>query len=153
MVDLIRGFNLKSTGSGIMQVPQPLTDEQKSQVKSILSNYDPSNISSDDARTIFKSFRDAGIRPASGLKETIAESGFNSEQLRTLARSESNLNFVSENTASTSSGINMSSLQSLATILSKYDLENMSSDEQKELYAQLNEEGLLRSGSLIDLSA
>jgi hypothetical protein len=152
MVDRLQGFSQRSMGSGIMQIPLPLTSEQKDQVKSILSHYDSSNLSSDDARSIFQSFREGGIRPAPGLKEAIADAGFNAEQLRKLARSENNSNSWSGYNNSYSNGIKMSSLKSLVSILSQYDLENMSADEQKELYAQLNEEGLLRPGSQIDLS-
>jgi hypothetical protein len=152
MVDRLQGFNQRSMGSGMMQIPLPLTGEQKEQVKSILSHYDSSNLSSDDARAIFQSFRESGIRPALGLKETIAEAGFNAEQLRTLARTENNASSLIENSNLSSNGIKMASLKSLISILSQYDLENMSAEEQKELYTQLNEEGLLKPGSQIDLS-
>lgn len=48
-----------------------LTDDQKSAIQDILSNYDPENITKEDAKEIWQAFQDAGIQPQEGLKEVI----------------------------------------------------------------------------------
>ena len=50
--------------------PAPLTDDQKTAVQSILSQYDPKNLSSSDAQSIFKSLREAGVGPSPDLRKT-----------------------------------------------------------------------------------
>ena len=157
MVDPIQGFTSGHT-SGIMKVPQPLTEDQKSQVKTILNQYDPSNISTGEAKKVFQSFREAGIGPASGLKEAITEAGFSADKLRTLARSENNPyarrqeELMSENSTAGQDKDAMARLQSLQSILGQYNLSDLSVEQEKELFSRLNEAGLMKSGSMIDLS-
>jgi len=59
----------------------PLTDAQKGQMQEILSKYDSSRVTTEDARSIMQSFRDAGIKPARGMKETIQAAGFDANEL------------------------------------------------------------------------
>jgi hypothetical protein len=59
----------------------PLTDDQKSQMQEILSQYDSSHVTTEDARSIMQAFRDAGIKPARGMKETIQAAGFDTKEL------------------------------------------------------------------------
>ncbi len=141
-------------GAGGTQPPPPppqqsqeLTDEQKSTIEEILSEYDPDNITEDDAKEIFQKFSDAGIQPAAGMKEAIEEAGFDAEQIREWAMPDiGNMGY-----SSSSQGINTSALQSLQTILNQYDFSNLSSDKQESLYTQLQSAGLLYSGTIIDI--
>ena len=69
-------------GVGAMMGPDrqinktPLTDAQKSKMQEILSQYDSSRVTTEDARSIMQAFRDADIKPARGMKETIQAAGF-----------------------------------------------------------------------------
>jgi hypothetical protein len=115
-----------------------LTDDQKKQVQSILSKYDPNNLTAQDARAIFTQFRDAGIPPAKGMGEAIEAAGFDAEKLRSLGMpqpdNQENLFWASQNSTR---GLNTSMLQSLQQILSQYDVTNLSADEEKRLITQL----------------
>lgn len=138
-------------GAGGMPPPPPseLTEEQKDKIDEILSEYDPENITEEQAKEIFEKFREAGIQPAAGMKEAIEEAGFDAEQLREWGMPDiGNLGY-----SSSSQGVNASALQSLQTILNQYDFSNLSSEKQESLYAQLQSAGLLYSGTIIDIGA
>jgi Spy/CpxP family protein refolding chaperone len=61
-----------------------LTDEQKAAVKSILSKYNISTMTADNAKAIHKAFRDAGLRSGPGLNAAVTAAGFNPDTLRDL---------------------------------------------------------------------
>lgn len=63
---------------------QPLTAEQKAQVKAILSRYDESSLTAKDARAINDAFRAAGLRGGSALQEAIEEAGFDPRKISEL---------------------------------------------------------------------
>lgn len=138
-------------GAGGMQGPPPpppqreLTEEEKTKIEEILSEYDPENITEEDAKEIFEKFMEAGIQPAAGMKEAIEEAGFDAEQLRKWGMPEPPSQGYS------AQGINTSALQSLQTILNQYDLGNLTSETQSSLYAQLQSSGLLYSGTIINI--
>jgi len=71
-------------GMGGMRPEQALTDDQKTEAQSILSQYDAENITEEDAQSIFDQFREAGIQPGKDLDEVIEEAGFDSNELRSL---------------------------------------------------------------------
>ncbi len=62
-----------------------LTEKQIEQVKSILSNYNSSKLTSDDAIKINDSFRNAGVKNGPTLHQVIREAGFDPEELGRLA--------------------------------------------------------------------
>ena len=55
---------------------QPLTDEQKETVNSILSKYDSSNMTTDKVESLKAEFVEAGIKPSEDLKGIMEEAGF-----------------------------------------------------------------------------
>lgn len=158
MTDNIQGIG-HMYGNRAFPAPQPLTDEQKSQVQSILSQYDPSKVSAEDAKNIFKAFRQADIQPGPDLKNAISAAGFDADNLRSLARPERHHGhgYGHHHRAASGSGngVDMSTLQSLQSILNQYDLSNMSPDQEKELLSELNNAGLrgVGSGFVINKSA
>jgi len=155
MTDNIQGVG-SMYGNRTFPTPHPLTDEQKSQVQSILSQYDPSNVSAEDAKNIFKAFRQADIRLGPDLKNTISAAGFDAGNLLSIARSDGH-GYGHRTGAASAPGnrVNMSTLQSLQSILNQYDLTNMSPDQEKEILSKLNDAGLrgIGSGFVINKSA
>ena len=132
-----------------------LTDDQKKQVQSILSQFDPKSLTAADAQSIFKQLQQVGIQPGKGLKDTIQGAGFNTDQLAALAApNEGHRLRHNENaqSAAETNGINTSALQTLQSILNQFDLKNMSSDQQKSLISQLDQAGLLQAGKTININ-
>ena len=88
-----------------------------------------------------------------GLKEAIESAGFDAEKLRSLAmpqETSQNMFWASQNSSTT---VNKSSLQTLKSILSQYDLSSLSTDQETSLITQLSQSGLLQSGSTLNLGA
>jgi Spy/CpxP family protein refolding chaperone len=130
-------------GNGLFASSQTLTSDQKSQIQSILSQYDPANLTASDAKSILHSLRKAGIRPGEGLKDELSTSGFDLGKLFSLAKPSE-----SDQTEGTgiSGGIDVTALQQLKSILDRYDLTDLSTDEQSQLVSQLNSSGLIDTG-------
>jgi hypothetical protein len=147
-------FNL-----GQMQGPQSLTEDQKSTVQSILSQYDPDSVSAEDAKSIFKSLRKAGIQLSPDLRDAITSAGFDADALRDKAGIQGPRpggpppGGGQGGPGGGAAGIDTSKLQSLQSILSQYDLTSLSDDEQDDLFTRLSSAGLVQSGNVIDLSA
>jgi predicted transcriptional regulator YheO len=164
MVSSISSIGINSTvGIGSSQNMQSLTDEQKQKIADILSKYDAKNLTADDAKAIFKAFKEAGITPAKGMKEAIEAAGFDAEKLRSEGMSDADKAghkpppppppSSSDSSSDSSSTVNVSALKSLQDILSQYDLTNLSSEDQTSLVSKLQEQGLLNTGYLIDLKS
>lgn len=155
----IQGIGSMQQAMGMQRPPQALlTDEQKTKITDILSQYDASNVTEDDAKAIFKAFKEAGIRPGPGMRETIEAAGFDAEELREMGMSDSDKQGPPPPPPSGGGGqgqsVSVSALKSLQSILSQYDLTNLSSDEESDLITKLNESGLMMSaGNIIDLTA
>jgi len=154
MIDSISG-SMAMSGMSTMFEPKTLTDEQKSKIEEILSNYDADSITEEDAKAIFEAFKEAGITPCAGMKEAIEAAGFDAEELRTLAGENHAPPPPPPSSDTQNTSINQSALQSLQTILNDYDLSEFSEEEQSELLTRLQEAGLLQytSGLTIDISA
>ncbi len=60
------------------------TDEQKATVASILSQYDASSLTAENAKAINNAFRDAGFRAGPGLRDAIEAAGFDPETISRL---------------------------------------------------------------------
>src|SRR5664279_485865 len=137
---------------------QTLSDDQKKTLSSILKNYDPTKLTSSDAKAIFQSLQQAGIQPSKDLTDTLKTAGFDPQKMRQLAgggrhhHHHQDAAAVSSSTGS-SSQINLSSLQSLQSVLGQYDLNNLSTDQSKKLQSQLTDLGLAQPGSTINLTA
>jgi len=143
MTDSIQGVG-SGSGMGAFPTSQPLSADQKSQVHSILSNYDPSKLTTDNARAIFKAFRQDGIKPGKDLFTTLKAAGFDPQQLRALARpvgqsgspdTSSTLGgaISSGGPSSNSSAINSEMLKMIQSILSQFETATTSSDQTDPL--------------------
>jgi hypothetical protein len=153
MVDQIQGMG-SMMGAGMSFKTEALTADQKSQIKSILSQYDPDKITKEDAKSIFKAFRDAGIKPSPGMKEAIEEVGFDAEDLRAKGKPEGPPPPPPQGAGNNkSSGVNLSALKSLQDILNEYDLTNMTDEDESGLLSTLQQQGFMNPGIMIDLKS
>lgn len=64
---------------------QPITAEQKIQIKQILSVYNASKLTAVEAKAIQNKFREAGIHAGPETNDAITAAGFDPEELRKLA--------------------------------------------------------------------
>ncbi|MCE9615252.1 MAG: Spy/CpxP family protein refolding chaperone [Lentisphaerae bacterium] len=69
----------------LAQDTTPLTQAQTTQVKAILSKYDPNALTADQAQAIHEAFRQVGLRAGPAMAETIRAAGFDLDKLRQLA--------------------------------------------------------------------
>lgn len=69
----------------LAQDTAPLTQAQTTQVKAILSKYDPNTLTADQAKAIHEAFRQAGMRAGPVMGDAIRAAGFDPEGLRELA--------------------------------------------------------------------
>jgi hypothetical protein len=58
------------------QASSKLTDDQKSQLEEIISNYDPENMTQEDMKSMMDEIRDAGITPSKDLRDIMDAAGF-----------------------------------------------------------------------------
>jgi hypothetical protein len=143
---------------GTTPIHKSLTDEQKNTVKDILSNYDTANLTAADAKNIFKSLKEAGIR-GGGVREAISETGIDADQLWSLAHDGQKPPQGPPpmggpgGQGGGSAKIDAAALESLQSILNQFDLSNLSDDQEKDLFSQLSKTGLLKSGSVLDTAA
>lgn len=66
------------------QGEQAISEAQAAKIKSILSAYNPAQLTAADAKAIHNAFREAGIKKGPGMIEAIKAAGFDHEKLRTL---------------------------------------------------------------------
>jgi hypothetical protein len=153
MVDQIQGMG-SMVGAGMSFKTESLTADQKSQIKSILSQYDPDKVTKEDAKSIFQAFKEAGIRPSPGMKEAIEEAGFDAEDLRAKGKPAGPPPPPPQGAGNNkSSGVNLSALKSLQDILSEYDLTNMTDEDESGLLSTLQQQGFMNPGIMIDLKS
>jgi hypothetical protein len=142
---------MSGLGTRPIRKPQGLTGSQNQQIQHILSKYDPENLTAEDARSIFKSFRGADIPFGPGLKEAINGAGFDAQLLVEMDRPDET--FQVNPDASGQNHIPSSALQSLQSILGQYDLDSLSPEDKDNLISQLKQTGLMKKGNLVDLGA
>lgn len=125
-----------------------LTDEQKSTIQDILSNYDADNLTTEDAQSIFEAMRDAGIPPGSGMKEAVEEAGFDLEPFKPSGPPP-----PPPSQGGMKKELNVDSLQSLQTILNQFDLSDLSAEDEESLFTQIQQAGLMNPGNLFTIDA
>jgi hypothetical protein len=59
-----------------------LTEDQKNQVESVLSKYDPQNMTDEDKQALKSELKSLGIGPSKELFEILKSSGFGPDELR-----------------------------------------------------------------------
>lgn len=85
-------INSISSGANFeqMQRPkaQPLTSEQTELMSETLSQFDPENLTAEDAQSIVAAFQGAGIQPGQEMQELMADAGFDAGQVGEMGRPE-----------------------------------------------------------------
>ena len=85
-------INSGSSGANFqpMQRPQaePLTSEQTELMNETLAQFDPENLTAEDAQSIMQTFKDAGIQPGQEMEAIMAEAGFDAAEVGELGRPE-----------------------------------------------------------------
>jgi uncharacterized protein (UPF0335 family) len=65
--------------------PQPLSQEQRSAIDDTLSQYDPENLTQEEAASIVETFNEMGIQPGREMMEAMSASGFDAKAVGDLA--------------------------------------------------------------------
>jgi Ca2+-binding EF-hand superfamily protein len=65
-----------------MRVSNPLTDDQKSALSEIISQYDPSNMTESDKKSMMGEIKNLGIGPSDEVKEIMDSAGFKPSEMR-----------------------------------------------------------------------
>lgn len=85
-------INSISSGANFSQMQrpqaQPLTTEQSELMNETLSQFDPENLTAEDAQSIVTAFQEAGIQPGQEMQELMAEAGFDAAQVGEMGRPE-----------------------------------------------------------------
>jgi len=76
---------LSSFGFETPQGSQTLSSSEEESISSILSQYDSSNLSEDDAKSIVAALQEEGIEPSKELESAMNEAGFDAQEIGTLA--------------------------------------------------------------------
>ncbi|RXJ89080.1 hypothetical protein CRV01_10705 [Arcobacter sp. CECT 8983] len=77
--------DVSMSGYGVNDVISRLTSDEYSTVRSVLSNYDSSNLSNQDAVEITQAFDEANIEPSRQLNNFMDSLGFDAQQIGQLA--------------------------------------------------------------------
>ncbi len=80
------GFEVPSGSTSDTSTSSSSTSSSQSDtISSILAEYDASNLSENDAKSIVSAFQEAGIEPSEELVNAMAEAGFDAKEVGTLA--------------------------------------------------------------------
>ena len=80
------GFEVPSGSTSDTSTSSSSTSSSQSDtISSILAEYDASNLSESDAKSIVSAFQEAGIEPSEELVNAMAEAGFDAKEVGTLA--------------------------------------------------------------------
>ena len=77
--------SLSTSSTSSSSKSSSLTSDQTDLISSVLSNYDSSNLTEEDAQAIVSAFEDAGITPSSELESAMEELGFSAQEVGQLA--------------------------------------------------------------------
>ena len=160
MISSISSASLYQYTSQTGSVSNVLTDDQKTKLQEIISQYDPNNMTADDMKSMMDEIKSAGITPSKGLKDTLDAAGFkppekpqgpppNGQPPENFVQSGSSSN--SSSTSSTSSSSDIS--QYLLDFLKKQNSGQVSQSDINSLIQKLTNYEASGSGSIIDQTA
>ena len=124
--------------AGLNDISGHLSNSQMAQVQSILSEYDPQNLSSQDAQDIYRRFMQNNIQTGKDLRDTITEAGFDPQKLRTLASQA----VGGPSQVESGSQLNTAQKQTVQSILEKFDPQNLTSSDARAIFLRLQQAGI-----------
>ena len=142
-------INLNQTNN---KTQESLTQDQKNTIESVLNQFDPNNLSDEDAISIVSAFNDANIQASAELKNTMESFGFDARKVGEQAGVERQSNGgQGMPPPPQNSGINQENFELLQSILEQYeDLSKLSDQDKVNLSEELLQAGLLEPGALIN---
>ncbi|WP_155731016.1 hypothetical protein [Pseudoalteromonas luteoviolacea] len=128
-----------------------LSAEQSDTIKATLEQFDPQNLSEEDAKSIVETFKEAGIKPGKALAEHMSELGFDAKAVGELA------GVKPPPKPSLKDGSPAIDLQQVVDFLSKsleeHDTSNLSDEQKQALFSDLKREfGLEEESHLIKIT-
>lgn len=137
MVDGISSSGYQAVGMTFASnQSEALTDEQKEKLEEILSNYDPTNMTEDDKKTLMDELKSSGIKPSEEVKSIIEDAGFDMEPPQGPPPSDG------ENQVSRPGFIQEA--------IDKYNAGELTEEDLQELMEKLQESGEPPQGILLD---
>ena len=82
---MLSSFGFEVASSSSSTTSSNISTSQSETISSILSEYDASNLSQSDAKNIVSAFKETGIEPSEELINTMADAGFDAQEIGTLA--------------------------------------------------------------------
>ncbi|TMO67518.1 hypothetical protein [Pseudoalteromonas aurantia] len=135
-----------------------LSQEQQSTIADTLTEFDPENLSTEDAQAIVSTFSEAGIKPGKQLGQLMADAGFDAKTVGELAGLDKGQRPPPPPNQNTQTPIDLSSVaEQFAELVSDatdstQQYANLSQDSKDAIYTQLVEEFGLEAGqSIIDV--
>lgn len=165
----LSGISRTSYSSSTQQTNE-LNQSDLTKLEAILSKYDSENMDEDSLAALKSELSEAQFAPSKSLGDKISSAGFNPEELKPDDAQGANKaqgkkgnrpppppkqseGSDTSSSSSSSNQLNINVLQPLSEILQSFDLTNLSNNDQTDLIDQLQTEGILQTGLMIDLSA
>lgn len=157
--------NLSSGGMPEMRNSrqQSITQEQRQLIEETLAQYDPENLTQDQAASIVDTFKEAGIEPSYVMAEAMTTLGFDARAIGDLAGVGDPQQVDSQKPPPpppnqdmpTTLNISDSALQELKDLLEEYYNNDLSEDERETKLGAIKEvfQGTILEGSLVNVYA
>lgn len=122
-----------------------MTDDQKNTLESILSKYDPNNMTQDSMKSLMEELKKSGIKPSKDSKDIMDAAGFKPPE-KSKGGTQSD-----ESTSSTDSTSSTCTLpQYMLDFITKEESGNVTKDDITTLIQNLQSAGKTSSGTLVD---
>lgn len=143
---------------------QSITQEQRQLIEETLAQYDPENLTQDQAASIVETFKEAGIEPSYAMAEAMTTLGFDARAIGDLAGVGDPQQADSSKPPPppppnqdmpTTLNISDTALQELKDLLDEYYNNNLSDDERETKLGAIKEvfQGTIPEGSLVNVYA
>ncbi len=131
-----------------------LSGPQSVKLGAILSNYDPSSLSKDDAKNLVSDIRELGIQSRSGLGNALKSAGFDASEII----SKADLEDKKSTPPPPPSGqdgpkgeVNRKALNLLSLFVEKFEGDDITAEDWDTFFTGLDEQGIDLSKPILDL--
>lgn len=130
-----------------------INSQQSQDLKNVLSNFDPNNISETDAKNIVNKVKEIGVRPGQPLVLVFASEGFDAKSIGEKAgvRGDRPPPPPGDGQSGPKGRVNSEALSALKLLVDSKEGEEISANEWADFYADLEDKGVDTSGPIIDL--